>query len=237
MTEHNKSTGRRNAALIAVFGPFLTLTIASAAVALLAGCETGVEPVNKVQLPQPKPKKQLATATFGGGCFWCTEAVYQQFKGVESVVSGYAGGPLANPTYREVCSGTTGHAEVIQVTYDPEVLSYTELLEVFWQSHDPTTLNRQGADVGTQYRSIILYHDDQQKQLAEAARERLNAADAFGAPVVTEITAATEFYPAETVHQDYFQSNGRQPYCAGIIQPKVDKIRKVFAAQVHPLDN
>lgn len=170
----------------------------------------------------------LEKATFGSGCFWCTEAIFQNVKGVQSVVSGFSGGQVRNPAYREVVSGRTGHAEVIQLSYDPEVISYDELLEIFWQTHDPTTLNRQGNDVGTQYRSVIFYHNDTQRQLAEKYKAGLNTASAFDSPVVTEISPFIEFYPAEDYHQNYFNLNGEQPYCAFLIRPKVEKFRKVF---------
>lgn len=170
----------------------------------------------------------LSTATFGNGCFWCTEAIFQQVDGVHSVVSGYIGGFIKNPAYREVCAGTTGHAEAIQITFDPKVVSYAELLEIFWKTHDPTTLNRQGNDVGTQYRSAVFYHDEEQKQLAEHYKQELDASGVFADPIVTEITEATAFYVAEDYHQNYFNDNGRQPYCRVIIQPKVEKFRQVF---------
>lgn len=172
---------------------------------------------------------QLETATFGTGCFWCTEAVFQQVKGVEAVQSGYTGGSQPNPTYEQICSGTTGHAEVIQIKFDPRQVSYQKLLEVFWKSHDPTTLNRQGNDVGTQYRSAIFYENEAQKELAEQSRARLTEAKAFPRPIVTEITPLAQFYPAEDYHQNYFNLNGRQPYCSAIIRPKVEKIRQIFA--------
>lgn len=168
------------------------------------------------------------TATFGTGCFWCTEAIFESLKGVIKAQSGYSGGHVANPTYEQVCSGETGHAECIQVTYDPKVISYDELLEAFWESHDPTTLNRQGADAGTQYRSAIFYHNDEQKRLAEAYKQKLNASGSFKDPIVTEITAFTKFYPAENYHQDYFKLNGHAPYCQFVIAPKVEKFKKVF---------
>jgi len=170
----------------------------------------------------------LEKATFGSGCFWCTEAVFQQLKGVHSVVSGYSGGSAADPTYEQVCSGRTGHTEVVQVTYDPSVISYDELLKVFWQTHDPTTLNRQGHDVGTQYRSAVFYHNDAQRRTAEAYKQQLDASGTFGAPIVTEITPLTNFYPAENYHQDYFRTNPQQSYCAVVIRPKVEKFRKEF---------
>jgi peptide-methionine (S)-S-oxide reductase len=167
-------------------------------------------------------------ATFGSGCFWCTEAVFQQMKGVQKVVSGYSGGSVKNPTYEEVCRGKTGHAEVVQVTFDPSVVSYPELLEVFWRSHDPTTLNRQGGDRGTQYRSAIFYHSERQKQLAERYKHKIDEAHVFASPVVTEITPFAEFYAAEGYHQNYFAENAMQPYCHAVIGPKVEKLRKVF---------
>lgn len=170
----------------------------------------------------------MEIATFGNGCFWCTEAVFQQLEGVEKVVSGYAGGEIKNPTYEQVCSGDTGHAEVLQINYDPDKISYEELLEVFWKTHDPTTLNRQGNDIGTQYRSVIFYHNEAQKQLAEKYKKELDASGAFNDPIVTFIEPITEFYPAENYHQNYFLRNGQQPYCNFLIRPKVEKFRKVF---------
>jgi peptide-methionine (S)-S-oxide reductase len=167
-------------------------------------------------------------ATFGSGCFWCTEAVFQQLRGVESVESGYSGGDAANPSYEQVCSGRTGHAEVVQITYDPDVISFDELLTVFWQTHDPTTLNRQGHDVGTQYRSAILYHTDAQRRTAEAYKAQLDASGTFGSPIVTEITPFRNFYPAEDYHRDYFRLNPAQSYCAAVIRPKVEKFQKQF---------
>jgi len=171
---------------------------------------------------------KLETATFGSGCFWCTEAMFQRLKGVEKVISGYSGGKIKNPTYREVCSGLTGHAEVIQVTYNPDQISYSDLLEVFFTTHDPTTLNKQGADEGTQYRSVIFYHNDEQKKLAEEFKKELNESNAFKKPVVTEISAFTEFYPAEDYHQNYFNMNGEAPYCQFVIAPKLGKFKKSF---------
>jgi peptide-methionine (S)-S-oxide reductase len=186
--------------------------------------------------PQPaaneRPSGQLAKATFGGGCFWCTEAVFQRLEGVQSVVSGYSGGHVKNPTYRQVTGGDTGHAEVIQVTYDPSAISYDELLEVFWKTHDPTTPNRQGNDYGPQYRSVIFFHDDQQRKTAEHYKEKLDASGAFRAPIVTEISPFTEFYPAEDYHQQYFDLNPDQMYCRMVIAPKVEKFQKVFPDKV-----
>jgi peptide-methionine (S)-S-oxide reductase len=166
------------------------------------------------------------TATLGGGCFWCLEAVYQELRGIEKVASGYSGGDVPNPTYRQVCSETTGHAEVVQVTFDPEVVSYKDILEVYFTIHDPTTLNRQGADVGTQYRSVIFYHDDEQRRVAQEVISELETEGIWNTPIVTEVTPFDEFYIAEDYHQDYFRNNGFQPYCQVIIAPKVAKFRK-----------
>ncbi len=170
----------------------------------------------------------LEKATFGSGCFWCTEAIYERVEGVHSVVSGYAGGSVKNPAYKEVCDGTTGHAEVIQIGYDPKVVSYDELLEIFFKTHDPTTLNRQGADVGTQYRSVIFYNDDEQKKKAEYYKTELDKSGAWDNPIVTEISPLTNFYPAEDYHQDYYENNPNQGYCSFVIGPKVEKFEKVF---------
>lgn len=172
----------------------------------------------------------IATATFGAGCFWCVEAVYQSIKGVIKVESGYTGGEIKNPTYKEVCSGTTGHAEVCQITYDPRVVTFGQLLEVFFEVHDPTTLNRQGADVGTQYRSVVYYHNDEQKRLVELAIEAANASGVWEDPLVTEVASAQTFYVAEDYHQNYFNENGEQPYCRMVVRPKVDKFKKKFEA-------
>lgn len=166
------------------------------------------------------------------GCFWCSEALFQKLDGVVTVKSGYEGGVLANPTYEEVCTGTTGHAEVIEVTYNPSKITYDELLEVFWKSHDPTTLNRQGADSGTQYRSVVFYHTPEQKAAAEHYKAELNQTNAFGKPVVTEITKAEPFYVAEGYHQNYFNKNADQPYCRLVILPKMEKLEKVFKAKL-----
>jgi len=170
----------------------------------------------------------LEKATFGGGCFWCTEAIYERIDGVSNVVSGYAGGHKNNPTYKEVCDGTTGHSEVIQISYDPDKISYDELLEIFFKTHDPTTLNRQGADVGTQYRSAIFYHNDEQKKRAEYYKNELDKSGAWDNPIVTEISPLTDFYPAEDYHQDYYENNPNQGYCTYVIGPKVEKFEKVF---------
>lgn len=181
------------------------------------------------------PKTQINTpegmeiATLGSGCFWCIEAIYQDFKGVLGLKSGYSGGHIENPTYRQVTSGTTGHAEVIQFSFDPNVISFEEILEIFWSTHDPTTLNRQGADVGPQYRSAVFYHNEKQKEVAEFYKEKLDSSGAFDKKIVTEISPFSNFYTAEDYHQNYFNDNGMQPYCQIVIKPKVDKFRKVFA--------
>ena len=171
-------------------------------------------------------------ATLGGGCFWCLEAVYDRLQGVTDVVSGYAGGPRANPTYEQVCSGATGHAEVVQVTFDPEVTSFREILEVFFAIHDPTTLNRQGADVGTQYRSVIFYHSDEQKRVAEDVMRELSEQKLWDDAIVTELAPAPEFYPAEEYHQQYFERNPNQGYCQVVVAPKVAKFRSKFSAKL-----
>jgi len=198
----------------------------------LTGCAPAEDTALKKNMTTPSTTNVNATAkaTFGGGCFWCTEAIFEMLPGVASVTSGYAGGDTPNPTYKEVCSGTTGHAEVIQVAYDPSIISYEELLETFWEAHDPTTLNRQGADVGTQYRSIILYHDEAQKAAAEKSKAAAQAR--FADPIVTEIVPLKEFWPAEDYHQGYFGQNPNQPYCRAVIAPKVRKFEKKL--QSHP---
>ena len=176
----------------------------------------------------PPAVAKIEEATFGSGCFWCTEAVFQQLKGVKSVVSGYSGGRTKNPTYEEVCTGTTGHAEVIRVTFDPSVVTYVDLLEVFWKTHDPTTLNRQGADHGTQYRSVIFYHDETQQKLAKEYKKKLDDSKAFDKPIVTEISPMKEFYPGEDYHQNYFRNHPENPYCTAVINRKVAKFNAVF---------
>ncbi len=206
----------------------------------LAGCgdetrrETAVEnpalPSQQDESVSNVPPSERRLATFGAGCFWCVEAVFQRLHGVLSVESGYAGGHVESPTYKQVCSGTTGHAEVAQIAYDPSKVTYDELLEVFWQTHDPTTLNRQGADVGTQYRSAVFYHDDEQKRLAETYRQKLTDEKVFDAPIVTEIVPyeAGNYYIAENYHQNYFNDNPSQGYCRAVIAPKLEKFEKVF---------
>jgi len=173
------------------------------------------------------------TATFGTGCFWCTEAIFKELEGVVSVMPGYSGGQTLNPTYKEVCSGETGHAECTQIVYDPSKISYDELLEVFFKVHDPTSLNRQGNDVGTQYRSVIFYHNDEQKRLAEKYKTELDRSGAYDKPLVTQIAALEKFYPAENYHQDYYEYNkDKNPYCAVVIRPKLEKFRKVFGEKL-----
>jgi peptide-methionine (S)-S-oxide reductase len=208
--------------------------------------ETSPETANAVPpLASPAPKAEatrvakaaevpagMATATFGAGCFWCTEAVFQRLKGVKSVVSGYSGGTVKNPSYQQISTGTTGHAESIQVTYDPAVVSYEELLEVFWQTHDPTTQDRQGNDFGPQYRSVIFYNSDAQKQLAEEYKKKLDASGAFDGPIVTQIVPFTEFFRAEDYHQNYYNENSQQPYCRVVIGPKLAKLKKVFQTKL-----
>ncbi len=171
-------------------------------------------------------------ATLGGGCFWCLEAVYEELRGVEKVESGYSGGSMPDPTYREVCSGTTGHAEVVQVTFDPSMVSFREILGIFFTIHDPTTLNRQGADVGTQYRSVIFYHDEEQRRVAEEVISELEAEGLWKDPMVTEVVPLDAYYRAEDYHQGYFRNNGFQPYCQVIIAPKVAKFRKQYLEQL-----
>ncbi|MDE3214010.1 MAG: peptide-methionine (S)-S-oxide reductase MsrA [Bacteroidota bacterium] len=174
----------------------------------------------------------IETAVFGNGCFWCTEAVFQQLKGVQKVTSGYSGGHVPNPTYEEVCGKNTGHAEAIRIEYDPALISYDEILEVFWQTHDPTTLNRQGNDEGPQYRSVIFYLNEDQKQKALSYKEALDQSGVFDKPVVTAIEPFTNFYEAESYHHDYYRRHGDQPYCYYVIKPKMDKLRKIFAEKL-----
>lgn len=171
-------------------------------------------------------------ATFGAGCFWCVEAVFVELRGVQKVESGYAGGAMANPTYEAVCTGRTGHAEVIQIAFDPQEITFRDLLEVFFATHDPTTLNRQGADVGTQYRSAIFYHNDEQKRVAEEMIAALNNAKAFPTPIVTQVVPLENYYAAEAYHQNYYADNPAQPYCSAVIPPKLAKLRQKFAARL-----
>ncbi len=194
---------------------------------------------SKGQSPQDSPQSpaqdaNLAEATFGNGCFWCTEAVFLALNGVEEVISGYSGGHVKNPAYREVTSGRTGHAEAVRIRFRPELISYAELLEVFWATHDPTTLNRQGNDVGTQYRSVIFYHDEEQERIARISKEAASESGAWKDPIVTEISPLINWYPAEDYHQNYFANNPDQPYCAYLIRPKMEKFRKAFADKLKP---
>jgi peptide-methionine (S)-S-oxide reductase len=189
-------------------------------------------PAKKDSPDKGAPNTKLEKVTFGSGCFWCTEAFFSELKGVKSAVSGYSGGRVPTPTYEQVSTGATGHAEVVQVTYDPATVSFPELLEVFWQTHDPTTLNRQGADTGTQYRSAIFYHTEEQRKAAEHFKQKLDDSGAFKAPIVTEITKFEKFYPAEKYHQEYYAENPRAGYCQMVIQPKMEKFRKVFAKKL-----
>jgi len=215
------------------------------AVAVLDGNETPEDRPVDIELPpaseavpitavQTSDPALLQTLTVAGGCFWCTEAVFELIEGVQNVESGYCNGQVPNPTYREVCSGETGHAEAIRMKFDPSVVSYEDLLHVFFKSHDPTTLNRQGVDVGTQYRSGIYFHNEQQKKQAEAVIAEFNASGEFSRPIVTEVVPAAKFYSAEDDHQDYFELNGRKFYCQRVIQPKIDKVRKVFSDKLRP---
>ncbi len=194
------------------------------------------KPPGKPQAREPVPPavdpEKLDKATFGAGCFWCSEAVFQQLKGVHSVVPGYSGGATLNPTYDEVSTGMTGHAEVVQIAFDPAVVTYDELLEVFFKTHDPTTLNRQGPDEGTQYRSVIFYHDDKQKELAELSKQAQRAKHTVRRPIVTEIVEFSAFYPAEAYHQNYFNRHREEEYCAVVVQSKLSKVKKAFPDKV-----
>ncbi len=212
---------------------FLQLFVIATAVFLMEAANAMAEPKKGPQQESESagtapPVATIEEATFGSGCFWCTEAVFQQLKGVKSVVSGYSGGRTKNPTYEEVCTGTTGHAEVIRVTFDPTVVTYVDLLEVFWKTHDPTTLNRQGADHGTQYRSVIFYHDETQRKLAKEYKLKLDESKAFDKPIVTEISPLKEFYAGEDYHQNYFRNHPENPYCTAVINRKVAKFKAVF---------
>lgn len=219
---------------------FVVLTLTTL-FTLLSSCESSAsqedrpvalaeaQPQNEIEMVALKSDDGLEVVTLGSGCFWCTEAVFRELKGVKSAVSGYSGGAVPNPTYKAVCSGTTGHAEVIQVTFDPKVIPFTDILKVFWETHDPTTLNRQGADVGTQYRSAVFYHNEKQKEQATAYKKQLNESGQFKDPIVTEITEFKKFYPAEDYHQDYFKLNPNQPYCRAVIRPKLEKFRSKFS--------
>ena len=195
---------------------------------LSCNLSAGKKDVNKTALTSVEPMEGLELATFGNGCFWCTEAVFQQLEGVVSVEPGFAGGSTKNPSYKEVCTGLTGHAEVIRLSFDPKVISYTELLEVFFSTHDPTTLNRQGADVGTQYRSAVFYHNEAQKQVAEKMIKELDKAGVYDNKIVTQVTEVNNYYPAEDYHKNYYNNNKEQPYCRAVINPKLEKFMKTY---------
>lgn len=205
----------------------LTLFI-SVSISLLLACEKTSSKINLDKPMNEQNQNKLEIATFGSGCFWCTEAIFERVKGVQKVVSGYSGGNTENPTYKGVCTGTTGHAECTQIYFDPNVVSYDELLEIFWKTHDPTTLNRQGNDVGTQYRSVIFYHNEAQKQKAEYYKTKLEKEKIWDKPIVTEITEFKKFFPAEDYHQNYYDNNPYQGYCAFVITPKIEKFEKIF---------
>ena len=192
---------------------------------------SGVEKKNGRIIMKEK-EQNSEVATLGAGCFWCVEAIYEGLKGVESVVSGYSGGSVKNPGYREISSGLTGHAEVCQITFNPNVISFSEILEVFWEVHDPTTLNRQGADIGTQYRSVIFYHSDEQRKIAEESKRKTDESGDYKDSIVTEIAAFNGFYIAEDYHQNYYFNNPNQPYCSVVISPKVKKFRKKYKEQL-----
>jgi peptide-methionine (S)-S-oxide reductase len=211
--------------VIAIPNSFLTVLFSVLVCYSCSGNSSKEIPINNSTMNQTNTD----TATFGAGCFWCVEAVFQNLKGVLKVESGYSGGATENPTYREVCSGTTGHAEVCQIIYDPNLVSFDELLEVFWKTHDPTTLNYQGNDVGTQYRSAIFYHTEHQRERATYYKNKLNEEKAYPNPVVTEITPVSKFFKAEDYHQNYFNLHGEEQYCKFVIQPKVEKFKKVFS--------
>lgn len=207
----------------------MCLLILGCAVAGGAGQEAGLKEPEQETMPS---KEKLKKATFAGGCFWCTEAIFQELKGVYKVTSGYIGGEVENPTYRAVCSGTTGHAEAVELLYNPDEVTFEELLEIHFKTHDPTTLNRQGADQGTQYRSGVFFHDQQQEQATKAIIAELEKQEVYGDPIVTEVTKASTFYPAEEYHQDYYANNARAGYCQMVITPKMEKFRKVFADKI-----
>jgi peptide-methionine (S)-S-oxide reductase len=211
----------RNPALILWLGLTLSFSITS------AGNKPGVQTDRKTM-----SNKKTEEATFGTGCFWCSEAIFSRLKGVMSVTPGYSGGKTKNPSYDEVCTGETGHAEVVRIVYDPSVITFEELLEVFWKTHDPTTPNRQGADVGTQYRSVIFYHNEKQKELAEHYKQKLNEEKIWKNPVVTEISPLTSFYPAEDYHKNYYENNPAKGYCNFVITPKVEKFEKIFREKI-----
>ena len=202
--------------IICLFGNFATTSCAA----------NGT--LNNAEIKMENPQDNLEVVTFGAGCFWCVEAVFQELKGVQSVISGYSGGDIENPSYNLVITGSTGHAEVCQVTFDPSIISFGDLLMIFWQTHDPTTLNRQGNDHGSQYRSAIFYHSEEQKVVAEQYKHQLDATGAWNGKIITEITAFTKFYEADATHQEYYDNNPTASYCTYVIQPKLDKLREAF---------
>jgi len=204
------------------------LTLCAGLAATFGACQADTSTEKKKETMSVISPSSVDTATFGAGCFWCVEASFESLKGVVSATSGYSGGGIKNPSYKEVCTGRTGHAEVVQVVYDPTVISFKDLLEAFFTVHDPTQLNRQGNDVGTQYRSAVFYHNEEQRELATKAIAKLNAAKAFPKPIVTEVSAFSTFYSAEDYHQQYYENNPDQPYCAMVVQPKLEKFKKVF---------
>lgn len=210
--------------------PIRSLFATMAAFGLLAACNSEKNYASMNSSFINLKSEKVDTATFGTGCFWCTEAIFEQLNGVLKVTSGYSGGHVKNPTYKEICTGETGHAECVQIQYEPSKISYDELLEVFFQVHDPTSLNKQGADEGTQYRSVIFYHDDEQKKKAEYYKQELHKSGAYNKAIVTEISPADVFYSAEDYHQEYYENNkNSNPYCSAVIRPKLDKFKKVFA--------
>ena len=223
-----------------IIWPLAALAVAGGSYFVLGPSASPFEPPGEFPTPAtrkgaPDPQaKPVGVATFGSGCFWCSEAVFQQLKGVKKVTSGYSGGTVPNPTYEQVCTGTTGHAEVIQVEFDPKVVSYPVLLEAFWRSHDPTTLNRQGADTGTQYRSVVFYHSERQKEEAEFYKRQIDMAHVYDKPIVTEIVPFKAFYSAEGYHQNYFNANPNSGYCRAVIGPKLEKLKKVFGDKLKP---
>jgi peptide-methionine (S)-S-oxide reductase len=199
----------------------------------MSACAQTAEKSKKVSVKTDKnTNMHIETITLGNGCFWCTEAIFQQVKGVTKVTSGYSGGHVENPTYEQVCEKTTGHAEVLQVEFDTTQVSVDEILEIFWQTHDPTTLNKQGNDVGPQYRSVVFYHNEHQKERSEFFKKQLDASGAFGSKIVTAIEPFTNFYAAENYHQDYYNRNGNQPYCYFVIRPKLEKFEKAFKDKI-----
>ncbi len=206
----------------------LTILFMTFGFSILNSCSETTSKSNQVKSMSISDQTKIEIATFGSGCFWCTEAIFERVSGVIKVVSGYSGGTTENPTYKEVCTGTTGHAECTQIYFDPNVVTYDELLEIFWKTHDPTTLNRQGNDVGTQYRSVIFYHNAEQKQKAEYYKKKLEEEKIWNKPIVTEITEFKKFFPAEDYHQNYYENNPYQGYCDFVITPKIEKFEKIF---------